>query len=254
MDSKEIRQVRLDVYLFESGMCKSRALAKKLILDSSVTVNGKTVTKPSFTLNPSDSVLVLENKLSQYVSRGALKLEAALDRFEINPEGMTALDIGASTGGFTDLLLQRGASLVYAVENGNGQLHEKLRADSRVISLENTNARDLDDTCVPLCDIVVMDVSFVSQTLFYKTVSEKLRRGGVFVSLIKPQFKAGRQHLNKKGIVKSEKERKAVVDKIIAQAESFGFQCVGVCPSPIEGGDGNVEFLACFKNLPKGEV
>ncbi len=247
----ESKKVRLDVYLFDTGLCSSRALAKKLILDTSVLVNGKTVTKPSFEVSESDNVEILENSLMKYVSRGALKLEAALDYFKISPEGMTALDIGASTGGFTDLLLKRGAKKVYAVENGNGQLHESLKNDSRVVSLENTNARNLSRDAVPICDIIVMDVSFVSQTLFYKTVSEFLSQGGIFISLIKPQFEAGRQYLNKKGIVKDEKIRQKVVERILNEAELFGLRSCGVFKSPIEGGDGNVEFLAMFTNDKK---
>lgn len=243
MDNKGLR---LDSYLFESGTCQSRALAKKLILDSSVQVNGKTVTKPSMLITDSDKVVLCDNKLTQYVSRGALKLEAALEYFNVSPSGCICLDIGASTGGFTDVLLQRGAKCVYAVENGTAQLHEKLRSDPRVISLENTNARTLSHELVPTCDMAVMDVSFVSQTLFYKTLSEFLEDGGIFISLIKPQFEAGREHLNKKGIVKDSKIHEKVIEKIISMARIYGFESNGICTSPIEGGDGNVEFLAYF--------
>ncbi len=247
-------KMRLDVYLCTKEFCSSRTLAKNLILDNKVLVNGKTVSKPSLEITDEDKIEILENKLMQYVSRGALKLEAALDRFNVSPLKMTALDIGASTGGFTDVLLKRGADMVYAVENGTGQLHESLLSDPRVVSLENTNARELSHDLVPVCDIVVMDVSFVSQTLFYKTVSEFLKPDGIFISLIKPQFEAGRQNLNKKGIVTSAKVREAVVDKILSEAEKFGLQSNGVCTSPIEGGDGNVEFLAIFKNIKKGST
>lgn len=238
--------VRLDTYLFECGMCQSRALAKKLILDSSVEVNGKSVTKPSTLVTDNDKIVLRDNKLTQYVSRGALKLEAALERFNVITDECICLDIGASTGGFTDVLLQRGATKVYAVENGNGQLHEKLRGDPRVVSLENTNARTLSHDLVPICDIAVMDVSFVSQTLFYDTLSEFLVDGGAFISLIKPQFEAGREHLNKKGIVKDKRIHEKVIDKITSTAKNYGFELKGICASPIEGGDGNVEYLAYF--------
>ena len=238
--------IRLDLYLFETGICHSRALAKKLILDSSVQVNGKIVTKPSLLISDSDRVELLENKLSKYVSRGALKLEAALDYFNISPKGFVCIDIGASTGGFTDVLLQRGAKCVYAVENGTAQLHEKLLCDPRVVSLENTNARTLSHDIVPVCDMAVMDVSFVSQTLFYKTLSEFLTDDGLFVSLIKPQFEAGREHLNKKGIVKDPKIHDKVIEKVLNAAEDYGFESIGTCKSPIEGGDGNIEYLAAF--------
>ncbi len=243
MDNKGLR---LDSYLFEFGLCQSRALAKKLILDSSIQVNGKTVTKPSTLVTENDKVVMCDNKLTKYVSRGALKLEAALECFNVSPSGCVCLDIGASTGGFTDVLLQRGAKTVYAVENGNGQLHEKLRSDSRVVSLENTNARTLSHDVVPICDIAVMDVSFVSQTLFYETLSEFLVDGGVFISLIKPQFEAGREHLNKKGIVKDKKIHEKVIDKVLSAAKLYGFYSEGICTSPIVGGDGNVEYLAYF--------
>lgn len=240
---------RLDVYLVENGKSSSRALAQKLISDSSVLVNGKVQTKASFPICRDDEVVVLDNKLLNYVSRGALKLETALDEFELDVNGLTALDIGASTGGFTDVLLQRGAQKVYAVENGNGQLHEKLLSDSRVVSLENTDARTLTDDLVPKCDIVVMDVSFISQTLLHKAVSERLKDGGVFISLIKPQFEAGRSSLNKKGIVKDEKVRRKVIDKVIESGKQNGLEFLKCCQSKITGGDGNIEYLAMFKKI-----
>ncbi len=242
---------RLDVYLVEKGFCQSRALAQKLINDSSVEVNGKIQTRTSFPVFEDDEIAVLENKILNYVSRGALKLETALDEFCVDPQGLTALDIGASTGGFTDVLLQRGAVKVYAVENGSGQLHEKLLSDSRVVSLENTDARTLTDDLVPPCDIAVMDVSFISQTLLHKAVSERLKDGGVFISLIKPQFEAGREHLNKKGIVKDEKVRRSVIDKVVENAKLYGFEFVKSCQSQITGGDGNIEYLAMFINRKK---
>ena len=246
MCESNLNGTRLDVYLVDSGMCDTRSLAKRLILDSSVVVNKKTVTKPSFEITEKDLVEILENPLTKYVSRGALKLEKALNEFNISPKGLVCIDIGASTGGFTDVLLQRGAATVYAVENGNGQLHEKLLCDKRVVSLENTNARNLSHDIVPVCNMAVMDVSFVSQTLFYPMLSEFLCDNGIFISLIKPQFEAGREHLNKKGIVKDEKVRQRVVDKIVSEAALYGFKCIGSCTSPIEGGDGNVEYLAGF--------
>ena len=247
-------KIRLDVYLVDSALCSSRALAKRLILDSSVTVNGKIILKPAFEVSESDEVKLLENDLLKYVGRGALKLEYALDEFSVSPEGMRAIDIGASTGGFTDVLLKRGAKTVYAVENGQNQLHETLKRDERVVSLENTDARFLSHDIVPVCDIVVMDVSFVSQTQFYKTVHDFLVPNGIFITLIKPQFEAGREYLNKKGIVKDEKIRAKVVDKILAEAEKWGFSLCGVCQSPIEGGDGNVEYLAMFRNEKKENI
>lgn len=244
-------KTRLDVYLVEKGFCQSRALAQKLISDMSVEVNGKIQTKASFTVSDDDKICILENKLLNYVSRGALKLETALDKFSVDVRGLIALDIGASTGGFTDVLLQRGAQKVYAVENGTGQLHVKLLTDARVVSLENTDARTLTDDLVPVCDIVVMDVSFISQTLFYKAVSDRLKDGGVFISLIKPQFEAGREHLNKKGIVKDVRVHKKVIDKVIESAKLYGLEFIDFCQSQITGGDGNIEYLAMFINGKK---
>lgn len=253
MCEKNLTNTRLDIYLVESGMCETRSRAKRLILDSSVTVNGKIASKPSLEIAGGDIVKILDNPLTRFVSRGALKLEEALYQFNVSPRGLVCLDIGASTGGFTDVLLQHGAQKVYAVENGNGQLHEKLRNDERVISLENTNARELTHDIVPVCDMAVMDVSFVSQTLFYKRLSEFICDNGIFISLIKPQFEAGREFLNKKGVVKDERIRQKVVEKIISEANSYGFECIGKCLSPIEGGDGNTEYLACFIYHKKGE-
>jgi 23S rRNA (cytidine1920-2'-O)/16S rRNA (cytidine1409-2'-O)-methyltransferase len=200
-------------------------------------------------LEHKENVSVDENlRIIEALNKKAfLLIEAALDEFDVDVHGLTAIDIGASTGGFTDVLLQRGAVKVYAVENGTAQLHEKLLSDSRVVSLENTDARNLTDDLVPLCDIAVMDVSFISQTLLHKAVSQRLRVGGVFISLIKPQFEAGRTSLNKKGIVKDEKVRRTVVDKVIESAKLFGFEFVGCCQSAITGGDGNIEYLAMFR-------
>lgn len=238
---------RLDVELVCRNLAATRELAKKMILSSVVVVNGKVVTKPAEKVTAETSIEVLCNDLTKYVSRGAYKLIEALDRFSVDVNGKTAVDFGASTGGFTDVLLQRGAKIVYAIENGSGQLHTKLLNDSRVVSIENTNARYLEKGFLPLSDIAVMDVSFISQTKLYNSVTNVLKKGGLFISLIKPQFEAGKTALNKKGVVKDRKIIDTVVDNIIFQAETFGLINVGVIDSPILGGDGNRELLACFK-------
>ena len=239
--------IRLDLYLVESALAPSRAHAKKLIEASLVTVDSRTVTKASYSVTPSMKVTVLENDLSRYVSRGAFKLEKALDEFKIDVSGLIAVDFGASTGGFTDLLLQRGASRVYAIENGEDQLHEKLISDDRVLSFTKTNARYIEKGFIPLCDIAVMDVSFISQTKLYQSVVNVLKPDGIFISLIKPQFEAGREYLSKKGIVKDERVYPRVIEEIEKSAKLYGFEKMGLTESSILGGDGNREFLIYFK-------
>lgn len=237
---------RLDVYLVNYSYASSRETAKKLISNGYVLVDGKQITKPSFLVNENSVVAVSENDVCKYVSRGALKLEGALDAFGIDVDGFVAVDFGASTGGFTDVLLTRGAAHVYAIENGNGQLHKKLLSDTRVTSYENTNARYLQKGFVPLCDIAVMDVSFISQTKLYESVTNVLKKDGIFISLIKPQFEAGKSKIGKNGVVKDPSVHRAVIEDVCKTAELFGLKTISVIPSPILGGDGNKEFLAYF--------
>lgn len=240
---------RLDSELVNRGLVPTRELAKKLILASAVLVNDVTVQKPSFKVYSDSTLTIKDNDLTQYVSRGAYKLVAALDYFNIDVSSLIAVDFGASTGGFTDVLLKRGAQKVYAIENGVGQLHEKLQNDKRVFSIENTNARYIEKGFIPLCDIAVMDVSFISQTKLYQSVVNVLKEDGIFISLIKPQFEAGKRALNKKGIVKNEKAISDVLNFIESTASEFSFKLCGCIDSPILGGDGNKEFLAYFKYI-----
>lgn len=248
MDKSE-KTSRLDIEIYKRGLVSTRELGKKLILDSSVTVDGEIITKPSFKVFDSSVIKIKDSVLTQYVSRGAFKLIAALDAFSIDVNSLVAVDFGASTGGFTDVLLQRGAQRVYAIENGVGQLHEKLKCDDRVVSLENVNARYIDKGFIPLCDIAVMDVSFISQTKLYQSVANTLKDEGIFITLIKPQFEAGKKALNKNGIVKSQLSINNVIDFVKMEAEKFSFNFNGVIESPILGGDGNKEYLAYFKYL-----
>lgn len=238
---------RLDVYLVDEKLADSRATAKKLIVGGYVFVNGICSLKPSFLVDGNVTVKIENNEITKYVSRGALKLEAALDFFTIDVKGMIAADFGASTGGFTDLLLQRGAEHVYAIENGSGQLHSKLLNDERVTSFENTNARYIEKGFIPLCDIAVMDVSFISQIKLYKSVTNVLKDGGIFVSLIKPQFEAGKSSVGKNGIIKDPAVHRKVVDTVTEEAKLYGLQRLSIKESPILGGDGNKEFLAYFE-------
>ncbi len=240
--------MRLDVYLTENGLCKSRTAAQSLIKSGGVSVNGKPCEKPSFDLADSDEVEVTGEQL-RYVGRGGLKLEGALKAFGLDINGMVCLDIGSSTGGFTDCMLQNGAAKVYAVDVGTDQLDEKLRTDERVISMEKTDIRtaELPETV----DFVGTDVSFISLKAVIPHIDRLLKIGGRAVALIKPQFEAGRSALNKKGIVKDEKTRRRVVEDITEFAQQCGFALIGIADSPIHGGDGNIEYLMCIEKVAK---
>jgi len=238
--------MRIDKYLFDNGYFQSRQSAKDHIDAGLVSINGKTNIKPSLEVDETMEIKVI-GKLHEFVSRGGLKLKAALELFDIDVKGMTAVDIGASTGGFTDCLLQKGAALVYAVDSGRDQLNKSLLDDPRVRSFESTNARYLTkDTFGAQFDIAVMDVSFISQTLLYNSVSNLLADGGIFVSLIKPQFEVGKKHVGKGGIVKDSTVFESVFKNICEKAYENGLVCKKIIPSPILGKDGNREFLACF--------
>ena len=238
---------RLDLLLTDRALASSRAKAQELIRTGAVTVNGKTVLKPAFSVEETDIIAVADTEVGRYVGRGGLKLEKALSYFHKDVTGLTVLDVGASTGGFTDCLLRHGAVHVYALDSGTGQLAPSLLADARVTSLENRNARYMKREDFPEnIDFAVMDVSFISQTLIHDALFRVLPLRGGLISLIKPQFEAGRKGVGKNGIVKNEKERKAAVERVLASATATGFSVVGVVDSPITGGDGNKEFLAYF--------
>lgn len=242
--------MRLDLLLVEKKICISRSKAVELIKSGAVSVDGKVIIKPSFQAEEKQNICCKDDAVCRYVSRGGLKLEAALDYFKISPAGKICIDIGASTGGFTDCLLQKNAVKVYAVDVGSLQLNDKIKSDTRVVSIENFNAKFLDLSIVgELCDIAVMDVSFISQTKLYSGISKVIKKGGVFISLIKPQFEVGRFGIGKGGIVKDEKLRDKAVSDVKESAALFGFECRGTIISPIKGGDGNTEYLACFKYL-----
>ena len=241
--------MRLDSYLAENGYAKSRTFAKTLIDGGFVNVNGKKANKASLDILDGDTVEVT-GKPYEYVSRGGLKLEAALDAFGVDPSGKVCVDIGASSGGFTDCLLRRGAVRGFAVDSGSDQLDASLRADGRVVSMENFNARYLTaETLGTACDIAVCDVSFISQTLIIPAVRRLLCEDGVYICLVKPQFECGKSALGKNGVVKSKKEHYRAVKNVIGCAEENGFSAVGVIASPICGSDGNREFL--LKLVPK---
>ena len=247
--------MRADLYLVEHGYAASRTLAQKLISEGVVTVDGRPLKKPSEDVSDeAHEVLVADTATTRYVGRGGLKLEAALAAFPVDVRGATVADIGASTGGFTDCLLQNGAARIFAVDSGHGQLHPRLASDARVRSMEGVNARYLSPTDLARTEShfdgrvggCVMDVSFISQTLLHPTVASLLLPDGWFISLIKPQFELTGSALGKGGVVKSEKQRRAAVDRVLASAAACGLRSCGVIESPIEGGDGNREYLAYF--------
>lgn len=240
--------MRLDVYLTVKGFTESREKAKKLILGRLVLINGTVEEKPSAKVQESDTVTLLADPF-RFVGRGGEKLEVALSLFGIDPAGMRAIDIGASTGGFTDCLLQHGAAFVIALDAGSGQLAPKLLADARVRNLEKYNARYLCAADVGAVELAVMDVSFISATYIIPRVAEILPKGGIFICLIKPQFEAGRKALNKQGVVRRVEDRIMAVERVLFAAGKAGFALFGLAPSPITGGDGNEEFLACFHRV-----
>ncbi len=233
---------RADIYLVEHGYASSRAEAQAAIRAGLVSAEGKPVLKASQPVQ--DGAAIAYAKAHPYVSRGALKLIAALDHFKLSPEGLTCLDIGASTGGFTEVLLERGAGKVYAVDVGHGQLREKISTDPRVVSLEGVNARDLTGTQIPEPpEAVVVDVSFIGLKLVLPAAMA-LARQAWLVALVKPQFEAGRAQIGKGGIVKDAAAQEAVLKDIAAWLGAQpGWSLLGTMESPIPGGDGNREFL-----------
>lgn len=239
--------MRIDLYLFENRLAESRTDAKRMITEGLVSVSGVPVTKPSYDFSGSVEDIAIDEPMRSYVGRGGLKLEHALQHFGISVKDRSCLDVGASSGGFTDCLLQNGALRVIAVDSGRDQLSKKLIGDSRITSIEGFNARYMSPADLPYVpEVCVMDVSFISATYIIPSVSRCLADGGDLVLLIKPQFEVGREKVGKGGIVKSEAAREGAVKKVVDFAIGFGFALSGMTTSPIKGGDGNVEFLAHF--------
>ncbi|MBR6529848.1 MAG: TlyA family RNA methyltransferase [Clostridia bacterium] len=239
--------MRLDVYLVECGKVKSRTLAARLIEEGAVSVCGKVAKKPSEKVNEGDEVTVMNNELCRYVSRGGLKLEAALTAFSLDVTGLRAFDFGSSTGGFTDCLLKHGAAHVYSVDVGRSQLVESVKCDARVSVLEETDARTVTEEHLgEKCDLGVMDVSFISQSLLYPSCAHNLKTGGFLVTLYKPQFEVGRQYVGKGGIVKDLRAVERARETLVEKAALCGLKFVKHIPSPILGGDGNYEELLYF--------
>jgi len=245
-EKKMPKKLRLDQLLVRKGMLVSRDQARRAIMAGDVMVGTRIAAKPSELLDEQAAITVKPAR--KYVGRGALKLEAALDHFKIDVHGKTALDIGASTGGFTDCLLQRGTKKVYAVDVGHGQLDWKLRHDLRVIVLERVNARSLSREHIPeSVDLCVIDVSFVSLTLILPRAFELITPSGVILALVKPQFELQRSEVGKGGIVRGTDLHRKAQDKIVTFVTDLGHVVTGIVPAAIKGADGNQEFFACIR-------
>ncbi len=246
MPGKSPTKTRLDKLLFDKGIVESREKAKALILAGNVLVNGEVVDKAGTLIN-SDADLSIKERMP-YVSRGGLKLEHALKEFNLNVKGMTTMDAGASTGGFTDCLLQHGASKTYAIDVGYGQFDWTLRNNDKVVLFEKTNIRYLKKDLIPdEIDIAVIDVSFISLLKVIPNISKFLKTDGEIVALIKPQFEAGRKDVGKGGVVKDENKRLEIIETIKTESVKMGFKVLGTTTSPIKGPKGNVEYLIHIK-------
>lgn len=241
-------KMRLDLLLVERGMVESRSLAQRLVMAGQVRVEGQVAVKAATKVDEQVSLEIDEGP--RYVSRGGEKLEAALDEFAIDVAGLTCADVGASTGGFTDCLLQRGAKKVYAIDVGKGILHWKLRQDRRVEVMEETNAR-YEKTLPELVDLVTIDVSFISLKVLLPVVKGWFgEAGGQVVALIKPQFEAGREQASKgKGVIRDPEVHKQVLEDVLGFAQEQGFGVSGLMRSPLVGPKGNVEFFAYLRVL-----
>ena len=243
-----MKKVRLDQLVFDLGLTESRERAKTTIMSGLVFVNGQRVDKPGTAVDP-EAKIELHGEALPFVSRGGFKLDKALKVFPVDPAGKTCLDCGASTGGFTDVLLQHGAKKVYAVDVGYGQLAWKLRTDARVVNLERTNLRYVTEEQIPeRIDLAVMDVSFISIRLVIPAVKALLRPEADFICLIKPQFEAGREEVGKKGVVRDSAVHKRVIREILDFVPTAGLTVVGLDFSPIKGPEGNIEYLCHLKN------
>ena len=241
-----ISKERLDRLLVTQGLVASREVAARTILAGGVIVDGALVDKPA-KLVPLDARIEIE-KPAPYVSRSGEKLAAALEAFSIDPNGVIGLDVGCSTGGFTDCLLQRGAKRIYAVDVGYGQIDWKLRQDPRVVLLERTNIRHVDRTLIPEpIELAVIDVSFISLTLVMPSVVPLLRGDATVVVLVKPQFEVGKGQVGTGGIVRDDAQREAVTKKVIDCGARLGLQVQGVLDSPVKGRKGNREILVSFR-------
>ena len=246
---------RIDVLLVDRGLADSRARAQALVMAGAVFASGQRVDKPGREL-PDDAEIDVRGKDHPWVSRGGLKLAHALEAFGYDPAGQVAIDVGASTGGFTDVLLQKGASRIYAVDVGHGQLDWKLRSDDRVVVLERTNARHLTEAEIPeTVGLVVCDASFIGLAVVLPAALERVGPGGTCIALIKPQFEAGREEVGKKGVVRDPAVHEAVCERVRDWFDSLpGWRMVALDESPVLGPEGNKEFLIFARKDSNGEA
>lgn len=245
-------KIRLDSCVFSKGLTESREKARAVIMSGSVYVNGRKADKPGEQVTDGDIIEVRGNPL-KYVSRGGLKLEKAINEFAIDIRGGICADIGASTGGFTDCILQNGAARVYAVDVGYGQLDWRLRNDSRVVVLERTNFRYIQKSQIPdMLTFASVDVSFISLTKILPVLRPLLRAGGEVVCLVKPQFEAGKDKVGKKGVVKDPAVHFEVIKNIVEFSVTIGFSALNLTFSPVPGPEGNIEYLLYLLNDGKG--
>lgn len=243
-----MKKIRLDQLVYDLGFTESRERAKTTIMSGLVFVDGQRAYKPGMSVSPEANVEVRGNALP-FVSRGGFKLDKALKVFPVDPSGKICIDCGASTGGFTDVLLQHGASKVYAVDVGYGQLAWKLRNDDRVVNLERTNLRYITEEQIPeFLDMAVMDVSFISVRLVLPSVRALLKPGADIICLIKPQFEAGRDEVGKKGVVRDLKVHYSVIKSVLDFAPEIGLSVMGLDYSPIKGPEGNIEYICHMVN------
>ncbi|MCL1828720.1 MAG: TlyA family RNA methyltransferase [Oscillospiraceae bacterium] len=247
-----MKKVRLDQLVFDLGLTPSRERARTTIMSGVVFADGKRADKPGSAVSP-DSVIELRGDKMPYVSRGGLKLEKALEVFPADPSGKCCIDCGASTGGFTDVLLRNGARKVYAVDVGYGQLAWSLRNDPRVVSMERTNIRYIKPDMIPdEPEFAVVDLSFISVRLILKPLFDMLPENGETLCLIKPQFEAGKEKVGKKGVVRDKKIHAEVINEISGAAKREGFTVAGLDFSPVKGPEGNIEYLIyLIKNAPE---
>ena len=249
-----MKKERLDVLLVKKGLASSREKAKAIIMSGIVFVDGQREDKAGSTFDEKQEIIV-KGKTLKYVSRGGLKLEKAMKNFDIVLKDKVCMDVGASTGGFTDCMLQNGAVKVYSVDVGHGQLDWKLRNDERVVCMERTNMRYMtEDDIDEKASFVSIDVSFISLTKILPAVYRILNTGGEVVALIKPQFEAGREKVGKKGVVRDPAVHLEVIEKVIAYASTIAMEPCHLSFSPIKGPEGNIEYLLHLKKRPEGEV
>ena len=250
----KVKKVRLDNYLLEQGLFETRSRAQAAIMAGQVLVDEQKIDKPGTSIKEGATIRLLGDQL-RYVSRGGLKLEKALQVFPVSVAGKVMADIGASTGGFTDCALQNGATKVYAVDVGYGQLAWKLRSDPRVVNMERTNARALEESSLPeKVDAASIDVAFISLEKILPAVKKILKPNGFVIALIKPQFEAGKEHIGKKGVVKDPEVHKDVIRRIISFAQAEGWSIGGLDFSPVKGPEGNIEYLLYLTTVSEETV